>query len=333
MGLSFSIIGALARAWYREGSQASVVDRDAQASRTGKAESPKAEAVGLGEHEEHPKARGLKQRKSRKAWKLERKAAKASRCKKEIEMSAHADEAAKRNVHACELESLKCEVARLRSVLALMHTQLTKLCDNTVVHLPVSQHAEELRQSEAIATPLPCASIDFYQGCFGQECPVVPEGPTRSSDEGVQKHTASGGGLPSAACKGASTLDRQAPASSFSCSIASSDADSAVAPPALVVPATPAPSPSPSAAGVASDRPLVSPKKLLFDANLKEAVQNIFEAGNQRTERPCWVASSRLVAEEADESYKDVTAVVRTCHEAGISRLVVRLRPLAVIKG
>ena len=45
------------------------------------------------------------------------------------------------------------------------------------------------------------------------------------------------------------------------------------------------------------------------------------------------VASPKLVAEEADESYKDVTAVVRTCHEVGISRMVARLRPLAVIKG
>lgn len=45
------------------------------------------------------------------------------------------------------------------------------------------------------------------------------------------------------------------------------------------------------------------------------------------------VASPKLVAEEADESYKDVTAVVQTCHEVGISRMVARLRPLAVIKG
>merc|ERR1712139_420332 len=45
------------------------------------------------------------------------------------------------------------------------------------------------------------------------------------------------------------------------------------------------------------------------------------------------VASPKLVAEEADESYKDVTAVVQTCHEVGISRMVARLRPLCVIKG
>lgn len=45
------------------------------------------------------------------------------------------------------------------------------------------------------------------------------------------------------------------------------------------------------------------------------------------------VASPKLVMEEAPESYKDVTQVVDTCHEAGISKKAVKLRPLAVIKG
>lgn len=45
------------------------------------------------------------------------------------------------------------------------------------------------------------------------------------------------------------------------------------------------------------------------------------------------VASPKLVMEEAPESYKDVTAVVDTCHAAGISRKVLKLRPIAVIKG
>ena len=31
--------------------------------------------------------------------------------------------------------------------------------------------------------------------------------------------------------------------------------------------------------------------------------------------------------------YKDVSQVVQTCHDAGISKLCVKLRPLAVIKG
>merc|ERR1719311_1869564 len=45
------------------------------------------------------------------------------------------------------------------------------------------------------------------------------------------------------------------------------------------------------------------------------------------------VASPKLVMEEAPESYKDVTAVVDTCHEAGISKKSVKLRPIAVVKG
>eukprot|EP00889_Picochlorum_renovo_P000364 jgi/Picre1/27394/NNA_000361.t1 len=45
------------------------------------------------------------------------------------------------------------------------------------------------------------------------------------------------------------------------------------------------------------------------------------------------VASPKLVMEEAPESYKDVTHVVGTCHEAGLSKKAVKLRPVAVIKG
>lgn len=45
------------------------------------------------------------------------------------------------------------------------------------------------------------------------------------------------------------------------------------------------------------------------------------------------VASPKLVMEEAPESYKDVTEVVDTCHYAGISKKVIKLRPIAVIKG
>lgn len=45
------------------------------------------------------------------------------------------------------------------------------------------------------------------------------------------------------------------------------------------------------------------------------------------------VASPNLVTEEAPESYKNVSDVVDTCHDANISRKVVRLRPIAVIKG
>ena len=45
------------------------------------------------------------------------------------------------------------------------------------------------------------------------------------------------------------------------------------------------------------------------------------------------VASPKLVMEEAPESYKDVSEVVDTCHNAGISRKAVKLRPIAVVKG
>jgi len=45
------------------------------------------------------------------------------------------------------------------------------------------------------------------------------------------------------------------------------------------------------------------------------------------------VASPKLVMEEAPEAYKDVNHVVDTCHNAGISNKVVKLRPIAVIKG
>jgi tRNA-splicing ligase RtcB len=45
------------------------------------------------------------------------------------------------------------------------------------------------------------------------------------------------------------------------------------------------------------------------------------------------VASPKLVMEEAPESYKDVTQVVDTCHNAGISKKCIKLRPIAVIKG
>ncbi|KAG8191963.1 hypothetical protein JTE90_002237 [Oedothorax gibbosus] len=45
------------------------------------------------------------------------------------------------------------------------------------------------------------------------------------------------------------------------------------------------------------------------------------------------VASPKLVMEEAPDSYKNVTDVVDTCHEAGISKKCFKLRPVAVIKG
>lgn len=45
------------------------------------------------------------------------------------------------------------------------------------------------------------------------------------------------------------------------------------------------------------------------------------------------VASPKLIMEEAPESYKDVTQVVETCHQAGISKKAIKLKPIAVVKG
>lgn len=45
------------------------------------------------------------------------------------------------------------------------------------------------------------------------------------------------------------------------------------------------------------------------------------------------VASPKLVTEEAPESYKNVNDVVETCEAAGISKRIVKLRPIAVVKG
>jgi tRNA-splicing ligase RtcB len=40
-----------------------------------------------------------------------------------------------------------------------------------------------------------------------------------------------------------------------------------------------------------------------------------------------------LLAEEASQAYKDVADVVEVCHRAGLSRRVVRTRPIGVVKG
>ncbi|MCD6371372.1 MAG: RtcB family protein [Candidatus Aenigmarchaeota archaeon] len=44
-------------------------------------------------------------------------------------------------------------------------------------------------------------------------------------------------------------------------------------------------------------------------------------------------ASWRVVAEEAPGVYKDVDEVVRVCQEAGIAKIVTRMRPIGVVKG
>lgn len=44
-------------------------------------------------------------------------------------------------------------------------------------------------------------------------------------------------------------------------------------------------------------------------------------------------ASTKGLAEEAPEAYKDVNRVVEVCHRSGLSHKVARLRPLGVVKG
>lgn len=44
-------------------------------------------------------------------------------------------------------------------------------------------------------------------------------------------------------------------------------------------------------------------------------------------------ASWKVIAEEAPQVYKDVDEVVRVCKEAGIAKIVARLRPIGVVKG
>ena len=41
----------------------------------------------------------------------------------------------------------------------------------------------------------------------------------------------------------------------------------------------------------------------------------------------------RRIKEEAPQAYKDIDAVMETVCEAGLARMVARMRPLAVLKG
>ncbi|MEM1907591.1 MAG: RtcB family protein [Thermosphaera sp.] len=44
-------------------------------------------------------------------------------------------------------------------------------------------------------------------------------------------------------------------------------------------------------------------------------------------------ATRRVISEEAPEAYKDVDKVVLTAHKVGIARMVVKMRPIGVVKG
>ena len=56
-------------------------------------------------------------------------------------------------------------------------------------------------------------------------------------------------------------------------------------------------------------------------------------AGTALSSQPLVASSRATVAEEISESYKDVLDVVNVVEQAGIGKIVARLRPLAVIKG
>ena len=57
------------------------------------------------------------------------------------------------------------------------------------------------------------------------------------------------------------------------------------------------------------------------------------QSGRYASGSPVRVATLSAAVEEAPESYKDVTAVIETCHTAGISSKAIKLRPIAVVKG
>jgi len=64
------------------------------------------------------------------------------------------------------------------------------------------------------------------------------------------------------------------------------------------------------------------------DLNAAQVYDNLKERGISIR-----IATPKLICMEAPESYKDVCEVVDTCHQAGISKKCVKLRPIAVIKG
>ena len=73
---------------------------------------------------------------------------------------------------------------------------------------------------------------------------------------------------------------------------------------------------------------LLSRTKSRRNLTYEEVLANL-----EKSEIAVRLASPKLVTEEAPESYKDVTSVVNACHDAGISKKCVKLRPIAVIKG
>ena len=73
---------------------------------------------------------------------------------------------------------------------------------------------------------------------------------------------------------------------------------------------------------------LMSRHAALKSARGRDIAKELAEAGVYAR-----AASREGLAEEIPEAYKDVNDVVEVCHGAGISKLVVRLRPIGVMKG
>lgn len=72
----------------------------------------------------------------------------------------------------------------------------------------------------------------------------------------------------------------------------------------------------------------LSRSQSMRELNSRSVLQRLADHGIQVR-----IAQKGTAAEEAPESYKDVTQVVDTCEHAGISKKVAKMIPIAVIKG
>ena len=72
----------------------------------------------------------------------------------------------------------------------------------------------------------------------------------------------------------------------------------------------------------------LSRTKAMDEVSSKDVLERLKEKGIRVR-----ITDQSLAAEESDEAYKDVTEVVQTCQDAGITKIVLKLKPLIVIKG
>ena len=73
---------------------------------------------------------------------------------------------------------------------------------------------------------------------------------------------------------------------------------------------------------------VLSRSKAKKDYNPDEIVDNLESEGIKIK-----ATSKNVIAEEAPGAYKDVDSVVKVSHDAGIAKLVAKVKPLAVTKG